>query len=819
MVALFVLASRAEGQSVLISEFMAANDSVIQDKSGNFTDWVELFNYGEEPQDLSELYLTDDPDNLTRLSLPEHQLKPGEYYVVWLAQIEGGFQLNVTGDYLALVSADGKQVLHDFGKEYPKQERDISYGLPSDWRPGDLVSGESEFLLTPTPGKPNSRKLEGIVKDVILSQKRGFYQKPFKLKMATKTEGADIRYTLDGSPPGPENGEVYNGPIEVSQTSVIRAAAFKEGYHTPEVKTRTYIFASDVARQSPDGLPPEGWPYLWGENQVDYGMDPDVIDDPLFAGKFDEALTSIPSISLVLRNGDLLNEKTGIYSNAMQDGREWERPCSVEFIHPEKPSKDLQIDAGLRIRGGFSRMGLNPKHAFRLFFRDMYGPSKLQAHMFPDKEADAFDNLDLRTFQNYSWSYQRDPRATFLRDQFNRDLQLAMGQPAARGEYYHLFINGQYWGIFNTCERPKASFGAAYFGGEKEDYDAVKKGNVPGTRLNVMATDGNLDAWRQLWEQAKAGLESNEAYFKLLGCNPDGTPNPEYPVLLDPENLIDYMLIIFYGGNLDAPVTVFGRNQASNNWHSLRNRKLEARQGFQFFVWDAEHTFLDVEEDRTGPYPAGQDYAHSNPQYIYQQCLDNAEFRQLVADRIHAAFFNGGVLSASAVKKRFMERASQIEKAVICESARWGDVIDSFPGHKRPGEVTPDRIFTQLDWKNEIQRISSEYIPRRSGIVLNQLYSQGLWPDVPAPKPNTQSGKVKKGFKLSFGLPDKALDANGKIFYSVDGSDPRSLGGGVSSEATSYSQPVKIKESSVVMARSLVNGEWSPLTRISLKVK
>ena len=72
--------------------------------------------------------------------------------------------------------------------------------------------------------------------------------------------------------------------------------------------------------------------------------------------------------------------------------------------------------------------------------------------MFGKTAAQEFDNLDLRTFSNYSWSLSNDPRCTFMRDQFNRDLQLAMGQSTARGYFCHLYINGQYWGLFNACE-------------------------------------------------------------------------------------------------------------------------------------------------------------------------------------------------------------------------------------------------------------------------------------------------------------------------------------------------------------------------------
>ena len=114
----------------------------------------------------------------------------------------------------------------------------------------------------------------------------------------------------------------------------------------------------------------------------------------------------------------------------------------------------------------------------------------------------------------------------------------------------------------------------------------------------------------------------------MLGRNADGSDNPDYECLLDVDNLIDYMLVIFYGGNYDAPGSAWGQNFGPNNWYGIRNRN--NRDGFRFFAWDAEHTFRDVREDRTGPFPAGESYSGSNPQWIWQQCLENAEFRQLV---------------------------------------------------------------------------------------------------------------------------------------------------------------------------------------------
>jgi hypothetical protein len=60
------------------------------------------------------------------------------------------------------------------------------------------------------------------------------------------------------------------------------------------------------------------------------------------------------------------------------------------------------------------------------------------------------------------------------RDVFSRDLQREMGVPYTRSRYYHLYLDGVYWGLFQAEERPDAWFAETYLGGEREDYDVVK---------------------------------------------------------------------------------------------------------------------------------------------------------------------------------------------------------------------------------------------------------------------------------------------------------------------------------------------------------
>ncbi|MEI2731107.1 MAG: CotH kinase family protein [Dermatophilaceae bacterium] len=670
-------------------------------------------------------------------------------------------------------------------------------------RPKDAQGGKAEVRAPKSAG-------------IKFSKSRGFQTEAFDLELGPGEVSGEIRYTVDGSAPGKGKGAVYQKPIRIAGTTIVRAAVVSGDGNVSRVQTHSYLFPSDIIRQSPDGLPPAGWPYSWGGNVVDYGMDPSVVDDPKYRDVIQPALQSLPSYSLSMDLDDLFGEARGIYSHSDQEGREWERPASVELLQP-MGRKGFQEDCGVRIRGGFSSGGFNPKHAFRLFFRKEYGNGKLKYPVFGEGGAKEFDSLDLRCSQNYSWNIGGDARALFIRDQFNRDLQIAMGQPGARGNFCHLFLNGQYWGLFNTCERPEASYAEAYFGGKKEDYDVVKTGGIGGGGggFSIAATDGTMDAWNRLHELAKADLSDNAAYFRLLGRKPDGSLDPEGEALLDPTNLIDYLLVIWYGGNLDAPVTRFGGNRAPNNWHALRNRT--TRDGFKFFVWDAEHTFLELEEDRTGPFPGGDQAETSHPQWLYQRCTANAEFRVLLSDRIHRHLAADGVLSPASVRERFERRLREIEAAVVCESARWGDVGGGFPfgppGMQRPtrlgpdGEPRPVARTRDLEWRAEAERWFTEFIPKRTDIVWFQLWRQGLVSDLPAPVLKPSSGPLAASEAVSIQV------GAGEVWYTTDGLDPRQVGGSPSATAKKWEGPLKVSGRTVVQSRVRTKGEWGPLVR------
>ena len=86
------------------------------------------------------------------------------------------------------------------------------------------------------------------------------------------------------------------------------------------------------------------------------------------------------------------------------------------------------------------------------------------------------------------------PRVTYLRDQFLRDTQIAMGPPGYAGTFVHLYINGLYWGLYNPVERPGGNYAANHFGGSEDDYDFVKWANA----LAPQILNGDLVTWNEL---------------------------------------------------------------------------------------------------------------------------------------------------------------------------------------------------------------------------------------------------------------------------------------------------------------------------------
>ena len=146
-----------DNQTVWINELLAKNEAINVDETGEYDDWIELWNYDQAEVDLANHYLTDKRDNLTKWQFPDSaaQIFPDEFMLIWCDedQEDGGlhtnFKLSSGGEFLALVHPDGETIIDSIS--FPSQAEDISYGR--------ILSSDFQYewdYLSPTPGYSNT---------------------------------------------------------------------------------------------------------------------------------------------------------------------------------------------------------------------------------------------------------------------------------------------------------------------------------------------------------------------------------------------------------------------------------------------------------------------------------------------------------------------------------------------------------------------------------------------------------------------------------------------------------------------------------------
>ena len=615
---------------------------------------------------------------------------------------------------------------------------------------GGVIVG---YLVAPTPGAPNAGiESSGYVRDTTFDVDRGFFEAPFDVTIGSATPGATIIYTTDGSNPTLLNGTQVTSAnetsppsalVEVTTSTVLRAAAFKAGFRASNVDTQTYLFLDDVLNQPAQ---PPGYPLPWRSRNGstipgDFQMDPDIVGSVYSREELKESLRDLPTISIVTDVANLFDQQTGIQVNPQDAGAASERRVSVEMIDFADGSP-IQVDAGMRMNGNASRNPNRGKHNFRLAFRNEYGAGKLRFPLFgSDAPTETFNQIILRGGNGNSWVH---PSAAvrqygmYIRDQWFRDARFAMGYPEALQNEVHVYFNGLYFGMHHLFERIEEEWTAERFGGEEDDWEGFRI--VGGNRIEVIkgtqaeVNSQMLDSWRAVLDAAEAGdLATVEEY-------------------LDMDSFIDYLVLNFHAGNTDWD---------QNNVRAMR--RVNPPGKYMFFCHDAERAGLNglstgnlninsITHSRSG--------TEHRPTSINAWLSDNPEYTLRFADRAYKHMFNNGALTPENGAAQWDARAQGIRLAMKAESARWGDHADSNPR-------------TLVDFDRGLQREFNTWFPRRTPISISQFRAAGLYPEIDPPVFSQHGGKVSAGSGLLI------TNDTGDIYYTVDGSDPRLAGGGI----------------------------------------
>lgn len=588
------------------------------------------------------------------------------------------------------------------------------------------------------------------------NRQHGVCRSPFLLKVKSEDADAVVRYTTDGSEPTAESPQ-FTTNLYVSCTTIIRAAEFKGDARSSDVVTSSYIFPATVLEQP---ALPEGYPATWGNYtsmsgtaQADYEMDPELTSEYAYAKKIKDAFYSIPALSIVTDKGNLFNkekdEQTGgiyIYTGTSDsNGRGWERAASVELMGN---GHDLTATCGLKIHGGQGRVPeKNPKHSFRLTFKDEYGSKSLKYPVFGEESVSRFNSLVVRTFYNYSWIHSdatQRSMAQYGRDLWARRMQKRMGYDTSDCLYVNVFINGLYWGLYNLSERIDDNYCKYHFGGSKMYYDVIKREDY------LEASEGSLDKWNQMMRLSEAA-SSPQTYRILTGQEPltaDTVPE----VFLNVDNFIDYMLINQYCGNNDWD---------HHNWIAVTNRE-DPSEGFRFICWDSEQTLYSASKNVL-------DVKNKDcPTYLFHNLMKNPSFKRRFIDRAYKHLEDdGGVLRPEQTQALWDSLQDVISLAVYAESARWGDYRRDVHPYTSRGEL----YRADVHHARENLRLREEFFPKRTATLISQLKKKGWYASVEAPVFLVNGNPVADGDTI-LRTDELTLAQGNYIMYTTDGSYP-----------------------------------------------
>lgn len=399
----------------------------------------------------------------------------------------------------------------------------------------------------------------------MLSHESGFYNDDFDLRLSHPDSSVMILYTTDGSRPVLENmkGKIwtykksYPTYPEDDFGDLLRDTLMTYLYQSPVkivnrenepdryagIASSFYIndhYRSLVQPQTEPvfkGFPVRVAAYKDGEYS-------EIITRNYFVTSKGEKRYNLPVMCLTVEPDDLFGYEKGWnvpgkqFDDWRKDGptkepHHWapanyhdrgsETELEIHFNYLTDGKEVLNHGAGLRANGNSSRV--YPNRSLRLYAKKGYGPKNFEYPFFSGNSGSSFKRLILRNGgQDTEETLLRDPLMHQATRRLNFDIQEY--QPVV------LFINGEYWGIYNLRERYDKKYFERKHGIEEEDLDFIKSGEVK------EGDDADLNALFEFLENNS--LSDPEHYQRVTEW-------------IDVENFIDYYAVQIFAGNVDWP--------------------------------------------------------------------------------------------------------------------------------------------------------------------------------------------------------------------------------------------------------------------------
>lgn len=391
---LTVFFSFTTNAQIVINEYSCSNVNGITDAYGEREDWVELYNPTAAPIDLTGYYLSDKASNLTKWTIPSGTIPANGFKMVFCSkrntvngtQLHPNFNLKQTeGDWIILTSPSVMVV--DSIKIVHMTKADHSVGRSTngavDWK----------LFTTPTPNANNTGAQNFYEPTPVMSLAPGFYSGTQTVTITCSNPTASIRYTTNGNNPT-ATSTLYSGPITISSTTVLRAAAFGTN-QSSFIETNTY---------------------------------------------FINVTHTIPVVSVCSQ---------GVY-NLVANGNQTPVVGAFELFE----ENGAFIDEG---QGDFNKHGNDSwsydQRGFDYITRDQFGyAAQLEHQIFPETPRNEFQRVILKPAASDNYSFEN---GAHIRDAFIHTLSIRAGMRLDERTWRPcvLYLNGQYWGVYEIREK------------------------------------------------------------------------------------------------------------------------------------------------------------------------------------------------------------------------------------------------------------------------------------------------------------------------------------------------------------------------------
>ena len=409
---------------IVINEYSAANYSDYTDNYGDYEDWFELYNIGDSPLDLSDYYLSDKANNLTKFQITNPiQINAGSHLRIFASgrdeengtDIHTNFKIHQTkgNEWIILTAPDGITIIDSIF---------VKPCLTNHSR-GRITDGSNNWgvFTIPSPFAVNDDALESYAVRPQFSTEPGFHQSPITLELNSTELNATIYYTTDGTYPS-TTSTPYSSPINLSSTTIIKAIT---------VSSNSNIH----------------------ESFLEYGT------------YFINDTYTIPVLSV---SGDEMDE-------LLDGGWNLDPHGTFEYY---KANGDLADKA----RGEFNKHGNDSwaydQRGFDYITRDQFGYNyAIKDELFRTKDRDKYQRLIIKAAANDNYPFSYGGSGAHIRDAYVQSLsQIADLRMDERSfEPCILFLNGEYWGLYEIREKvDDTDFTDYYYDQDNGEVDYLK---------------------------------------------------------------------------------------------------------------------------------------------------------------------------------------------------------------------------------------------------------------------------------------------------------------------------------------------------------